>query len=235
MVVVATVVPGAPGIVVALVTVVVELAGAGSAGRVVVMGLTMITGPSVGGSAPDSTIEVVVVLDVVEVLAVVVVVLSATVAAADDATGSDAGAVTSGAVGSTDGRSATAAATGDDATSTRSSTVPTANATAVIAIDTATAAEVMTGVPAWATCRGNNRSWAAHYSGPITRHRAPSEMPSIARTTVGSNCEPAHRLSSACGCVLPRAPLLVRPRRGHHVEGIGDGDDPGRAGDRRAA
>jgi hypothetical protein len=51
-----------------------------------------------------------------------------------------------------------------------------------------------------------------------------------ARTTSGSNWVPAHLASSAAG-LLGRHGLLVRPRRGHDVIGVSDGDDSTRERD----
>ena len=52
-----------------------------------------------------------------------------------------------------------------------------------------------------------NGSWASQVSGPSTHSTRPSEMPTNARTTSGSNCVPAHRISSARAAPADRTVL----------------------------
>jgi hypothetical protein len=68
-----------------------------------------------------------------------------------------------------------------------------APATTVAAMAVVASVPVADAIGAWASI-GN---WASHESGPIVQRSRPSERLTKARTTVGSNCEPAQRTSSA--------------------------------------
>ena len=70
----------------------------------------------------------------------------------------------------------------------------------------------------------HEREWVSQDSGPIAIRNRPSDTFRNARTMVASNWAPAHRASSA-RAATGEIGCLVRPRRRHHVECVGDGDE----------